>query len=96
MSTCKKKKTTGREEQVTVKYENMNFFSVTDEFTKNPELKEEDLNHLRGWISKQPHLPKISGEYFKMSNLQFLLIYLIFDILQYGNTVNTFYLFLYN
>jgi hypothetical protein len=40
----------------------MKFFSVTDEFTKNPQLKEEELNHLREWISKQPHLPHITGE----------------------------------
>ncbi|XP_025421471.1 alpha-tocopherol transfer protein-like [Sipha flava] len=40
----------------------MKFFSVTDEFTKNPQLKEEELNHLREWISKQPHLPHITDE----------------------------------
>jgi len=41
----------------------MNFFSVPDEFKKNPELNEEDLNHLREWISKQPHLPIVTGKY---------------------------------
>lgn len=41
----------------------MKFFSVTDEFTKNPQLKEEDLNHLKEWIAKQPHLPHVTGEY---------------------------------
>ncbi|XP_032452315.1 uncharacterized protein LOC100118942 [Nasonia vitripennis] len=32
--------------------------SVEEEFKKNPELKEEDLQHLRDWIKKQPHYPK--------------------------------------
>jgi len=41
----------------------MNFFNVPDEFKKNPELNEEDLNHLREWISKQPHLPIVTGKY---------------------------------
>ncbi|XP_060842651.1 alpha-tocopherol transfer protein-like [Rhopalosiphum padi] len=40
----------------------MNFFNVPDEFKKNPELNEEDLNHLREWISKQPHLPLVTDE----------------------------------
>ncbi|KAL5241687.1 hypothetical protein ACI65C_009097 [Semiaphis heraclei] len=40
----------------------MNFFNIPDEFKKNPELNEEDLNHLREWISKQPHLPTITDE----------------------------------
>jgi len=37
-------------------------FNLSDEFKKNIELKEEDLNHLREWISKQPHLPHVSDE----------------------------------
>jgi len=41
----------------------MNFFNIPDEFKKNPELNEEDLNHLREWISKQPHLPTVTGKY---------------------------------
>jgi len=41
----------------------MNFFNVPDEFKKNPELNEDDLNHLREWISKQPHLPLVTGKY---------------------------------
>lgn len=41
----------------------MNLFNVQDEFKKNPELNEEDLNHLREWISKQPHLPVVTGKY---------------------------------
>ncbi|CAH1711992.1 alpha-tocopherol transfer protein-like [Aphis gossypii] len=40
----------------------MNFFNVPDEFKKNPELNEDDLNHLREWISKQPHLPLVTDE----------------------------------
>lgn len=46
----------------------MNFFNVSDELKKNPELNEEDLNYLREWISKQPHLPIVTGKYlFKVS-----------------------------
>lgn len=40
----------------------MDFFNAADEFKKCPQLKEEDLNHLREWISKQPHLPHVDGE----------------------------------
>lgn len=46
----------------------MNLFNVEDEFKKNPELKEEDLNHLKEWISKQPHLPHVTGEYLTTNN----------------------------
>jgi len=42
----------------------MKFFNVADEFEKNSELKEEDLTHLREWLSKQPHLPLVTGKYF--------------------------------
>ncbi|VVC29338.1 Cellular retinaldehyde binding/alpha-tocopherol transport,CRAL-TRIO lipid binding domain,CRAL/TRIO, N- [Cinara cedri] len=41
----------------------MNFFNTADEFKKNPQLKKEDLNHLKEWLSKQPHLPPISDEF---------------------------------
>lgn len=33
--------------------------TVEEEFRKNPELKETDLESLREWCKKQPHLPKI-------------------------------------
>lgn len=32
--------------------------NATEEFKKNPELKEEDLKHIKEWISKQIHLPQ--------------------------------------
>ena len=32
---------------------------IEEEFKRNPELKEEDLQHLRDWCSKQPHFPEI-------------------------------------
>ncbi|XP_050439739.1 alpha-tocopherol transfer protein-like [Adelges cooleyi] len=41
----------------------MNFFKREDEFKKNPELKEEDLSHLRDWLAKQPHLPDVTDEH---------------------------------
>lgn len=31
---------------------------VEEEFKKNPDLKAEDLQHLREWVKKQPHYPK--------------------------------------
>lgn len=34
--------------------------TVEEEFKKNPELKESDLQALREWCKKQPHLPKIA------------------------------------
>ena len=35
------------------------FVTLEEEFKKNPELKESDLDSLRDWSRKQPHLPKI-------------------------------------
>jgi hypothetical protein len=32
--------------------------SKEEEFKKNPELKEKDIQHLRNWCAKQGHLPK--------------------------------------
>jgi hypothetical protein len=31
------------------------------EFTKNPEVKKEDLEELKSWLRTQEHLPPISG-----------------------------------
>lgn len=36
------------------------FVSLDEEFKRNPELKKADLQSLRDWYEKQPHLPKIS------------------------------------
>jgi hypothetical protein len=33
----------------------------SNEFTKNPEVKKEDLEELKFWLSTQEHLPPISG-----------------------------------
>ncbi|XP_014214645.1 alpha-tocopherol transfer protein-like [Copidosoma floridanum] len=35
---------------------------IKEEFKKNPELKEEDLQHLKEWYQKQPHFPKYIDE----------------------------------
>lgn len=42
----------------------MSFFKAADESQKNTELKEEDLNHLREWLAKQPHLPHVTGKFY--------------------------------
>lgn len=31
---------------------------MEEEFKKNPELKEEDLQHIKNWFLKQSHFPK--------------------------------------
>lgn len=36
---------------------------VMQEYEKDPKLKREDVNNLKIWSEKQPHLPKISGEF---------------------------------
>lgn len=36
--------------------------TLEEEFKKNPELKDEDLNALKEWVAKQPHLPPITEE----------------------------------
>ena len=35
------------------------FITFEEELKKNPELKESDIQMLREWNDKQPHLPKI-------------------------------------
>ncbi|XP_044763483.1 alpha-tocopherol transfer protein-like isoform X3 [Coccinella septempunctata] len=35
-------------------------FDAKKEYEKNPQLKKEDVESLRSWAEKQPHLPKIS------------------------------------
>lgn len=39
----------------------MNFFNAVDEFKKDPQLKKTDINNLKEWIIKQPHLPPVTG-----------------------------------
>lgn len=46
------------------------FQDIEVEYEKNKELTKEDVNLLKDWMEKQPHLPKISGIYFdKVSRL---------------------------
>lgn len=35
--------------------------TVDEEYLKNMELRKEDVEVLKIWMLKQPHLPKISG-----------------------------------
>jgi hypothetical protein len=41
----------------------VSFFNVKAEYAKDKDLKEEDVQALMEWVSKQPHLPQINGEY---------------------------------
>ncbi|XP_014214637.1 alpha-tocopherol transfer protein-like [Copidosoma floridanum] len=36
--------------------------SIEEEFKKNPELRKDDLQHLRDWYNKQPHFPKFMDD----------------------------------
>lgn len=38
---------------------------VEEQFKKSPELKREDVAKLQDWMSKQTHLPRITGEFLK-------------------------------
>ena len=40
--------------------ESTSFITLEEEFKKNPELKESDLQSLKEWCRKQPHLPEVS------------------------------------
>lgn len=43
------------------------------EYEKNSDIKQEDIAKLQEWMEKQPHLPKLSGNYF-VSQYQFFSI----------------------
>lgn len=42
------------------------YVSIEEELKRNPELKMSDLQILKEWIDKQPHLPKIEMVYLVM------------------------------
>ncbi|XP_011163312.2 alpha-tocopherol transfer protein-like [Solenopsis invicta] len=42
------------------------YVSIEDECKRNPELKMSDLQMLKDWMDKQPHLPQIEMLYFVM------------------------------
>lgn len=44
------------------KVEIMKFASVDEQYRKFPEIKKDDVKKVLDWVSKQPHLPKITGE----------------------------------
>lgn len=35
--------------------------TVAEELKKNPSLKQQDIDSLREWVTKQQHLPHVSG-----------------------------------
>jgi hypothetical protein len=44
--------------------------TAQEEFAKNNKLKRKDIEYLRDWMSKQPHLPTgITGKTNKCSNV---------------------------
>lgn len=46
--------------------------NVEQEYKKNDQLKPEDVKSLKEWIEKQPHLPKITGNYNYIILFQFI------------------------
>lgn len=40
------------------------YSDAKSEYAKDPKIRKEDVQLLQDWLNKQPHLPKISGEYF--------------------------------
>jgi len=40
------------------------YINVEEECKRNPELKMSDLQMLKDWMDKQPHLPRIEMSYF--------------------------------
>uniref|UniRef100_A0A8D8X3K5 Uncharacterized protein n=1 Tax=Cacopsylla melanoneura TaxID=428564 RepID=A0A8D8X3K5_9HEMI len=45
-------------EQVGVRDHQIKRITVEEEYKKNPDLKKEDIQTLRTWITTQPHLPQ--------------------------------------
>lgn len=35
----------------------------------NPDIKREDVENIMIWTEKQPHLPKITGNYYTLRNI---------------------------
>lgn len=49
--------------------------SVKEEMNKNPQLKLEDIQNVRAWLSSQSHLPYVYGRFYKMSQYVFISSY---------------------
>lgn len=45
-------------------------FDIAKEYEKDKKLKKENVENLRLWTEKQPHLPKINGEFLKIDSLK--------------------------
>jgi len=46
--------------------------TAQEEFAKDNKLKRENIEHLREWMSKQPHLPTgITGKSYKCNNVTY-------------------------
>lgn len=41
-----------------------NLNNTVEEYAKNKELRKEDIEILKEWMCKQPHLPDISGKLY--------------------------------
>lgn len=50
-------------------------FDLAEELHKNPELKEDDIENIKSWIAKQPHLPKVPGTVNKYTYIYTTRIY---------------------
>lgn len=59
---------------------------LAEEMKKNPELKEADIQSLRDWCQKQPHLPQITD-----SELALFLHSNYYRLEPTKNTIDTFY-----
>lgn len=43
------------------------------QYTKDPQIRKEDVKVLLDWLEKQQHLPKISGKYFSCLETTYLI-----------------------
>lgn len=61
--------------------------TVAEELKKNPSIKQQDIDSLREWVTKQPHLPHVSGSvtHFYARRLQKLISRLDFRF--YANII---------
>lgn len=68
--------------------------NVEQEYKKNDQLKPEDVKSLKEWIEKQPHLPKITGNYFILFQFIHKIVYLKY-LVRFVNSIFNKFRFLY-